>query len=98
MLYESLCPDSKNFMPHLEEVHNEFGEYIDVELVPFGKSSVSHVYYILAYTIFNYITQFVTSSPMQMERFSAASTDPESAREIVCRAAFSAAQKIKGHR
>lgn len=48
--------------------------------------------------VFNYITQFDTSSPKQMARFSAASTDPESAREIVCRAAFSAAQKIKGHR
>lgn len=35
---------------------------------------------------------------MLTARSSAASTDPESARAIVCRAAFSAPPKIKGHR
>ncbi|KAH8419036.1 hypothetical protein KR222_001411 [Zaprionus bogoriensis] len=38
LLYESLCPDSRRFMPQLENVHDELGEYIDLQLVPFGKS------------------------------------------------------------
>ncbi|KAH8311637.1 hypothetical protein KR044_007300 [Drosophila immigrans] len=38
LLYESLCPDSRNFMRQLGPVHAELGEYIDIALVPFGKS------------------------------------------------------------
>ncbi|KAH8419039.1 hypothetical protein KR222_001412 [Zaprionus bogoriensis] len=39
LLYESLCPDSSVFMPHLKKVHDELGEYIDLQLVPFGLAS-----------------------------------------------------------
>ncbi|XP_062127096.1 GILT-like protein 1 [Drosophila sulfurigaster albostrigata] len=39
LLYESLCPDSRNFMRQLGPVHEELGEYIDIALVPFGKSA-----------------------------------------------------------
>ncbi|TDG52463.1 hypothetical protein AWZ03_001293 [Drosophila navojoa] len=39
LLYESLCPDSRSFMHQLGPVHEELKEYIDIELVPFGKSS-----------------------------------------------------------
>ncbi|XP_030556398.1 GILT-like protein 1 [Drosophila novamexicana] len=39
LLYESLCPDSKNFMRQLGPVHQELEPYIDIELVPFGKSA-----------------------------------------------------------
>ncbi|KAL7740148.1 hypothetical protein ACLKA6_003865 [Drosophila palustris] len=39
LLYESLCPDSRNFMRQLGPVYEELGPYIDIELVPFGKSA-----------------------------------------------------------
>ncbi|ALC45343.1 CG9427 [Drosophila busckii] len=39
LLYESLCPDSRKFMRQLGPVHEELGSYIDIELVPFGKSA-----------------------------------------------------------
>ncbi|XP_017007373.1 gamma-interferon-inducible lysosomal thiol reductase isoform X1 [Drosophila takahashii] len=38
LLYESLCPDSRNFMHQLGPVYEEFQDYLDILLVPFGKS------------------------------------------------------------
>ncbi|XP_017057432.1 gamma-interferon-inducible lysosomal thiol reductase [Drosophila ficusphila] len=38
LLYESLCPDSRKFMYQLGPVYEEFQDYIDILLVPFGKS------------------------------------------------------------
>ncbi|XP_015037814.1 gamma-interferon-inducible lysosomal thiol reductase isoform X1 [Drosophila miranda] len=38
LLYESLCPDSRNFMHQLGPVHEELQQYMDIQLVPFGKS------------------------------------------------------------
>ncbi|EDV92891.1 GILT-like protein 1 [Drosophila grimshawi] len=38
LLYESLCPDSRKFMHQLGPVHAELEPYINIELVPFGKS------------------------------------------------------------
>ncbi|XP_030374598.1 GILT-like protein 1 isoform X2 [Scaptodrosophila lebanonensis] len=38
ILYESLCPDSRRFMRQLGPVHDELKDYVDILLVPFGKS------------------------------------------------------------
>ncbi|XP_016975668.2 gamma-interferon-inducible lysosomal thiol reductase isoform X1 [Drosophila rhopaloa] len=38
LLYESLCPDTRNFMHQLGPVYKEFQDYIDILLVPFGKA------------------------------------------------------------
>lgn len=56
VLYESLCPDSRNFMPDLEDVYDELGDYLNVELVPFGKSSVSNdiLYIVYVYILYIY--------------------------------------------
>ncbi|KAB0799146.1 hypothetical protein PPYR_07026 [Photinus pyralis] len=40
VLYESLCPDSINFvMQQLYPIWNEVAPYVNIEFVPFGKSS-----------------------------------------------------------
>ncbi|EDW81060.1 uncharacterized protein Dwil_GK11854 [Drosophila willistoni] len=38
LLYESLCPDSRNFMDQLGPVYEELHQFLDIDLVPFGKS------------------------------------------------------------
>lgn len=42
--YESLCPDSKAFIVDqlTPTVRGNLGKYVDLTLVPYGKSSVSY--------------------------------------------------------
>lgn len=43
--YESLCPDSINFITdQLTPAYNDFKDWINLEFIPFGKSSVSNIY------------------------------------------------------
>lgn len=53
MFYESLCPDSMNFVSkHLVPQIDAFDDAIEVVLVPFGKSRVS-TYWIVIYKLVN---------------------------------------------
>lgn len=41
VLYESLCPDSKNYINNFWPVYRKYHQCINLTLVPYGKASVS---------------------------------------------------------
>lgn len=41
IFYESLCPDSANFMQQLWALYPAFRDNLDITFYPFGKSNVS---------------------------------------------------------
>lgn len=50
VLYESLCPDSIEFITkQLYPAWNEIAPYVDIKLIPFGKSAVSDAVFIISY-------------------------------------------------
>ncbi|CAD5223112.1 unnamed protein product [Bursaphelenchus xylophilus] len=38
LLYETLCPDSQRFFPKLVEFIEEYGQFVDLEMVPLGNA------------------------------------------------------------
>ncbi len=45
ILYETYCPDSRRFINQLTENYEKLKNKIDVEFVPFGKASVSVIFF-----------------------------------------------------
>lgn len=44
ILYESLCPDSRAFISEqLSPLYQEFKQHLEINLVPFGKSSSQQI-------------------------------------------------------
>lgn len=62
ILYEALCPDSLNFIEHqLLPAWKDIKDYVNLNLVPFGKSTVGVIFYycdvVITNTMFRVISR-----------------------------------------